>query len=136
MKDVGDINNIFLKFVVKHVGTIELYSDIILLNGIDVPLHSLQQGSNFSFMQKFYTILFNKVRRERHNKGHVDRLIVEFLNLFLTTKSKDLIGILHLVPYIPTRRETLHALYEVYAFKYEKRPSSMLVYSFSRLQPL
>lgn len=120
VKDVGDINNIFLKFVVKHPGTVELYSDFILLNGIDVPLHSLHQASNFSFMQRFYSILFNKVRREKHSISHVDRLIVEFLKFFLATKNKELIGILPLVPYIPTKRETLHALYEIYAFLFEK----------------
>lgn len=119
-QDVGDINNIFLRFVVRHPETIELYSDFILLNDIDVPLHSLHQSSNFGFVRRFYGVLFNKVRKERHNISHVDRLIVEFLKFFLATKSKDIIGILPLVPYLPTRRETLHALYEIYAFLFEK----------------
>lgn len=120
VRDAGEISSIFLKFVVRHPGVVELYSDFILLNGADIPLHSLHQSSSFGFMQKFYAVLFNKVRREKHSIAHVDRLVVDFFKFFLTTKNRDLAKILPLVPYIPTKRETLHALYEIYAFLFEK----------------
>ncbi|UYI26243.1 phosphoinositide 4-kinase [Encephalitozoon cuniculi] len=119
-RDMGDLNSIFLKFIVKYPETIELYSNFILINKIDFPLHTLHGISSFGFMKRFYSVLFNKVRKERHDKAHVDKLISEFLKFFLATKNKELIGILPLVPYIPSKREVLYVLYEIYSFLFEK----------------
>lgn len=119
-KDTGDFNSIFLKFIVRYPETIDLYSSFILTNRIDFPLHSLHQVSGFGFVKKFYSVLFNKVRREVHDAAHVDRLVSEFLKFFLATKSRELIGVLPLVPYIPSKREVLHVLYEIYSFLFEK----------------
>ncbi|WEL39808.1 phosphatidylinositol 4-kinase [Encephalitozoon hellem] len=117
--DMGDMNSIFLKFIVGYPETIDLYSNFILINGIDFPLHSLHEISSFGFVKRFYSILFNKVRQEKHDRAHVDRLISDFLKFFLSTKHKELIGVLPLVPYIPAKREVLYALYEIYSFLFE-----------------
>lgn len=118
-KDMGDMNSIFLKFIMGYPETIELYSNFILINGVDFPLHSLHEISSFGFVKRFYSVLFNKVRQERHDRGHVDRLISEFLKFFLSTKNRELVGVLPLVPYIPAKREVLYVLYEIYSFLFE-----------------
>ncbi|KAH9410567.1 phosphatidylinositol 3-and 4-kinase [Ordospora pajunii] len=119
-RDVKEINGIFLRFVVRHPETIELYSEFVLINRIDFPVHTIHQSIRLDFMQKFYPILFGKVRTEQHDMGHVDGLVSEFLKFFLTVKSKDLIHALSLVPCIPVKREILYVLYEIYSFVFEK----------------
>ncbi|ADM12530.1 phosphatidylinositol 4-kinase [Encephalitozoon intestinalis ATCC 50506] len=118
-KDMGDFNSIFLKFIVKYPETIELYSNFILINEVDFPLHSLHEISNFGFMKEFYSILFKKAQEKRYSKAHVDKLVSEFLKFFLSTKNRELIGVLPLVPYIPSKREVLYVLYEIYSFLFE-----------------
>ncbi|KHN68810.1 phosphoinositide 4-kinase [Ordospora colligata OC4] len=119
-RDVKEINGFFLRFAVRHPETIELYSEFVLINRIDFPVHTIHQSIRLGFMQRFYPVLFDKVRAEHHDVGHVDGLVSEFLKFFVATKNKDLIQALSLVPYIPVKREMLYVLYEIYSFVFEK----------------